>query len=268
MQLEHLRLPSRLTPPITAQRWISFSTGWKGSRSSHPSKPWDTASCTACSIPSLNASHRSCSRSCGASRRMPPAHLPREIGLIEAFRKRHPGLRQVACFNTAFHRTMPSVAKLLPIPRRFAAEGVECYGFHDLSYAYLMQELSRNDPAAQKGRVILAHLGSGASVAAVHRGRSIDTSMGFTPTAGLVMGTRSGDLDLGLGYYLARTKQLHTSNIGTVSRIVSHRIAAAAGPKSITHVDFQKPGLASSIAIPVNTGANPPPGVRKLVVCP
>lgn len=148
-----------------------------------------------------------------------PDHLPREIGLIEAFRKRHPGLPQVACFDTAFHRTMPSVAKLPPIPRRFTPRGVERYGFHGLSYAYLMQELGRSDPAAEKGRVILAHLGSGASVAAVHRGRSIDTSMGFTPTAELVMGTRSGDLDLGLGYYLARTKQLHTSNIGTVSRI-------------------------------------------------
>lgn len=137
-----------------------------------------------------------------------PDHLPREIGLIEAFRKRYPALPQVACFDTAFHRTMPRVAKLLPIPRRYAAKGVERYGFHGLSYAYLMEELGRLDPAATKGRVILAHLGNGASLAAVGHGKSIDTSMGFTPTAGLVMSTRTGDLDPGLVYYLARTERM------------------------------------------------------------
>jgi acetate kinase len=135
-----------------------------------------------------------------------PDHLPREIGLIEAFLQRHPKLPQVACFDTAFHRTMPRVAKLLPIPRRYAAKGVERYGFHGLSYAYLMEELHRLDPVAAKGRVILAHLGNGASLAAVHHGKSIDTSMGFTPAAGLVMSTRSGDLDPGLPYYLARNE--------------------------------------------------------------
>ncbi len=138
-----------------------------------------------------------------------PEHLPREIELIEAFRQRHPKLPQVACFDTAFHRTMPRVAKLLPIPRRFDAKGVQRYGFHGLSYAYLMEELTRlGDPAATKGRVILAHLGNGASLAAVRDGKSIDTSMGFTPTAGLVMSTRSGDLDPGLAPYLARTEQI------------------------------------------------------------
>jgi acetate kinase len=138
-----------------------------------------------------------------------PEHLPREIELIEAFRQRHPKLPQVACFDTAFHRTMPRVAKLLPIPRRFDAKGIQRYGFHGLSYAYLMEELARvGDPAATKGRVILAHLGNGASLAAVRDGKSIDTSMGFTPTAGLVMSTRSGDLDPGLAPYLARTEQI------------------------------------------------------------
>jgi acetate kinase len=137
-----------------------------------------------------------------------PDHLRREIGLIEAFRQRHPKLPQIACFDTAFHRTMPRVAKLLPIPWRYATKGVERYGFHGLSYTYLMEELGRLDPAATKGRVILAHLGSGASLAAVHLGKSIDTSMGFTPTAGLVMGTRSGDLDPGLIYYLERTERM------------------------------------------------------------
>jgi acetate kinase len=137
-----------------------------------------------------------------------PEHLPREIRLIEAFQRRHPKLLQVACFDTAFHRTMPRVARLLPIPRRYRIRGVERYGFHGLSYAYLMEELGRLDPDAAKGRVILAHLGNGASLAAVRRGQSIDTSMGFTPTAGLVMSTRTGDLDPGLVYYLARTEQM------------------------------------------------------------
>jgi acetate kinase len=148
-----------------------------------------------------------------------PDHLPREIGLIEAFLRRHPKLRQVACFDTAFHRTMPQVAKLLPIPRRYAAKGVERYGFHGLSYAYLMEELGRVDSAAAKGRVILAHLGNGASLAAVHHGKSIDTSMGFTPAAGLVMSTRTGDLDPGLVYYLTRTERMTAAQF---QQMVSH----------------------------------------------
>jgi acetate kinase len=141
-----------------------------------------------------------------------PDHLPLEIELIEEFRQRHPGLPQVACFDTAFHRTMPRVASLLPIPRRYEAAGVRRYGFHGLSYEFLMEELARfGDPAATKGRVILAHLGSGASLAAVRDGKSIDTSMGFTPTSGLVMSSRSGDLDPGLVSYLARTEQMSAS---------------------------------------------------------
>ena len=140
-----------------------------------------------------------------------PDHLPREIELIEAFRLRYPKLPQVACFDTAFHRTMPRVAKLLPIPRCYDAKGVQRYGFHGLSYSYLMEELKRlGDPAATTGRVILAHLGNGASMAAVRDGKSIDTSMGFTPTAGLVMSTRSGELDPGLAPYLARTEHMTT----------------------------------------------------------
>ncbi|MGD1029521.1 MAG: acetate/propionate family kinase [Opitutaceae bacterium] len=138
-----------------------------------------------------------------------PDHLPREIELIEAFRQRHPSLPQVACFDTAFHSTMPRVAKLLPIPRRLDAKGVRRYGFHGLSYAYLMEELARvAGEKRARGRVILAHLGNGASLAAVLEGKSIDTSMGFTPTAGLPMSTRSGDLDPGLAPYLARTEQI------------------------------------------------------------
>ncbi len=149
-----------------------------------------------------------------------PDHLPREIELIEAFRRRHPKLSQLVCFDTAFHTTMPRVAKLLPIPRRYEAKGVQRYGFHGLSYAYLMEELVRlGDSAATNGRVILAHLGNGASMAAVRDGKSIDTSMSFTPAAGLVMSTRSGDLDPGLVSYLARTEQMTASQF---DQMVNH----------------------------------------------
>jgi acetate kinase len=136
-----------------------------------------------------------------------PAHMPLEIRLLDAVTRRHPDQAQVACFDTAFHRTMPRVASVLPIPRRYEAEGIRRYGFHGLSYEYLIEELARlGDPAAENGRVILAHLGSGASIAAVRDGRSIDTSMGFTPASGLVMGARSGDLDPGLFSHLARSE--------------------------------------------------------------
>ena len=138
-----------------------------------------------------------------------PEHLPEEILLTEAFHRRFPIVPQIACFDTAFHHDMPRVARLLPIPRRYDAKGVQRYGFHGLSCAYLMEELARVAGAGTaSGRVILAHLGNGASVTAVRGGKSIDTSMSFTPTAGMPMSTRSGDLDPGLGWYLARTEQV------------------------------------------------------------
>ena len=138
-----------------------------------------------------------------------PDHLPEEILLTAAFHRRFPNLPQVACFDTAFHHDLPRVARLLPIPRRYEAQGVRRYGFHGLSYAFLMEELGRvAGTEAAQGRVILAHLGSGASLAAVRDGRSVDTSMGFTPAAGLPMSTRSGDLDPGLVWYLARTEKM------------------------------------------------------------
>ena len=136
-----------------------------------------------------------------------PEHLPEEILLTEAFHQRFPDLPQVACFDTAFHREMPRVARLLAIPRRYLDAGVQRYGFHGLSCAYLLEELGRVAGAkAAAGRLILAHLGNGASVTAVREGKSIDTSMGFTHAAGLPMSTRSGDLDPGVAWYLARTE--------------------------------------------------------------
>jgi acetate kinase len=139
-----------------------------------------------------------------------PEHLPEEILLTEAFQRRFPDLPQVACFDTAFHHDLPRVARLLPIPRRYEAQGVRRYGFHGLSYAFLMEELARLAGAeVAQGRVILAHLGNGASLAAVQHGKSVDTSMSFTPTAGVPMSTRSGDLDPGLVWYLAHTEKMN-----------------------------------------------------------
>jgi len=138
-----------------------------------------------------------------------PEHLPEELLLIKAFQRAFPDLEQVACFDTAFHHSLPRVAQILPIPRRYEEQGVRRYGFHGLSYAYLMEELARVAGSdAAHGRVILAHLGSGASLAAVREGKSIDTSMAFTPAAGIPMSTRSGDLDPGLISYLERNEKM------------------------------------------------------------
>ena len=138
-----------------------------------------------------------------------PDHMPEEILLTEAFHRRFPDLPQVACFDTAFHHDLPRVAQILPIPRRYEAQGVRRYGFHGLSYEFLMEELARlAGPDVAQGRVILAHLGNGASLAAVRNGKSVDTSMSFTPTAGVPMSTRTGDLDPGLVWYLARTEKM------------------------------------------------------------
>ena len=136
-----------------------------------------------------------------------PEHLPSGIALMEVFAAKFPHVPQIACFDTAFHSSMPRVARLLPIPRRYEAKGVQRYGFHGLSYAYLMQELERvAGPKAANGRVILAHLGNGASMAAVRDGRGVDTTMSFTPSSGMMMGTRAGDLDPGLISFLARSE--------------------------------------------------------------
>jgi acetate kinase len=151
-----------------------------------------------------------------------PEHLPEEILLTEAFHRRFPDLPQVACFDTAFHHELPRVAQLLPIPRRYEALGVRRYGFHGLSYAFLMGELARLAGAeAAQAKVVLAHLGNGASLAAVNQGKPVDTSMGFTPTAGVPMSTRSGDLDPGLVWYLARTESMSAKQFNEMANFKS-----------------------------------------------
>jgi acetate kinase len=133
-----------------------------------------------------------------------PDHLPAEIEIVRLFKKHFPSLMQVACFDTAFHTTIPAVAKTFAIPKRYYEEGVQRYGFHGISYSYLMQELRKQNKTEARGKIVLAHLGNGASLAAVKAGRCIDTSMGFTPAGGVPMSTRAGDLDPGIAWYLMK----------------------------------------------------------------
>ena len=145
-----------------------------------------------------------------------PLHLPPEILGIDAVTEQFPELRQAVCFDTAFHRSIPEVARRFPLPRSLWHEGVYRYGFHGLSYEYIVDKLG--DSAA--GRMVIAHLGNGASMTALRDGRSVDTTMGFTPTAGLMMGTRSGDLDPGLLVYLIEEKGYDT---GQLNKLLNHR---------------------------------------------
>ncbi|MET0341917.1 MAG: acetate/propionate family kinase [Polyangiales bacterium] len=129
-----------------------------------------------------------------------PLHLPAELDTLEAARRKHGGVPHVVCFDTTFHRDMPAVARRLPLPRALEAQGIRRYGFHGLSYASIVDALGD----ARAGRVIVAHLGSGASLCALRDGASCDTTMGFTPAGGVMMATRSGDLDPGVLVHLMR----------------------------------------------------------------
>lgn len=146
-----------------------------------------------------------------------PDHLPDEIGAIEWFLKNYPDTPQVACFDTYFHKDIPSVAKHFAIPRRFWEKGLCRFGFHGLSYEYVLQELKKSDPKlAAQGKIIIAHLGNGASMAAIKEGRCIDTSMGFTPIGGLIMSSRSGDLDPGVLLYMQKELGLSVDDLSRV----------------------------------------------------
>jgi len=129
-----------------------------------------------------------------------PLHLPGQIEIIEAIFQHYPSLPQAACFDTAFHSAMPEVSRRFPLPRNLWEQGVRHYGFHGLSYEYVLSALGQEG----RGRVIIAHLGNGASMAAVRDGKPVDTSMGMSPTGGFLMSTRSGDLDPGILLYLLR----------------------------------------------------------------
>ncbi|WP_434380333.1 acetate/propionate family kinase [Melittangium boletus] len=144
-----------------------------------------------------------------------PLHIPPALTLIRDARARYPGVPQFACFDTAFHRTLPEEAAVYPLPRAYRERGVHRYGFHGLSYESIVRQLEPRVPE----RTVVAHLGSGASLAALHQGRSVDTSMGFTPTGGIPMGTRSGDLDPGVLLWLQRQAHLDTA---ALESLVNH----------------------------------------------
>jgi acetate kinase len=145
-----------------------------------------------------------------------PLHMPGGIEGIEAIASRLAPIHQVACFDTAFHRQMPELAQRLPIPRALYDDGIRRYGFHGISYEYIVQTLGADVPP----RLIVAHLGNGASMAAIFGGCALDTTMGFTPAGGFMMGTRSGDLDPGVMLYLLDQKEYDSARL---SNMVNHQ---------------------------------------------
>jgi acetate kinase len=145
-----------------------------------------------------------------------PLHTPAALSVIRFAQEHFPDLPQAACFDTAFHAALPEVARVLPIPKEFQSEGLQRYGFHGLSCESIVRQLGDDLP----GRLVIAHLGNGASVTAVKDGKSIDTSMGLTPTGGVIMGTRSGDLDPGVLLYLMREKKF---DVARLEELVDHR---------------------------------------------
>jgi acetate kinase len=149
-----------------------------------------------------------------------PEHLPMEISLMEACSNQYPDAEQIACFDTSFHASMPMVSQRLPLPKAYFDKGIRRYGFHGISYEYLMSELKDVDPGSvSTHHVILAHLGSGSSLVAVKEGISIDTTMGFTPSSGVMMGSRTGDLDPGLVSYMLQSEKLTPTQF---SKLVNH----------------------------------------------
>lgn len=142
-----------------------------------------------------------------------PLHQPHNVNAIAACAEQLPGLPQIACFDTAFHADAPAVARRFALPQRYHQQGIQRYGFHGLSYEYIHHHLSEIEPQLAKGRVVVAHLGNGASLCAIDNGRSIDTTMGFTALDGLPMATRTGNLDAGVLLYLLQNEQLSAEQL-------------------------------------------------------
>ena len=145
-----------------------------------------------------------------------PLHQPYNLAAIEAVSRRLPNVPQVACFDTSFHRSQPAVAELIPLPREIRSAGVQRYGFHGLSYEYIASALPKAAPGIARGRVIVAHLGSGASLCALKNGQSVDCTFGFSTLDGLCMGTRPGALDPGVVLHLFQTLKLSTQEVETI----------------------------------------------------
>jgi acetate kinase len=180
-----------------------------------------------------------------------PDHMPQALRAIHVTRNAFPTIPQVACFDTAFHREMPRVAQLFALPRALTDSGLIRLGFHGLSYEYIVRELRIIDPQAVDGRVIIAHLGNGASMAAVRAGIGVDTTMGFTPTGGLMMGTRSGDLDPGVLVYLVQTMDMDQD---ALSNLVNHEagLLGVSGVNEDMQDLLSKEGTDTSAAEAVN----------------
>ncbi len=142
-----------------------------------------------------------------------PLHQPHSLAPMRAITALRPGLPQIACFDTGFHHTMPAVARRFALPREYEDEGIRHYGFHGLSYEYIARRLREIAPHLANGRVIVAHLGNGASLCAMQSGQSIDTTMTFTALDGLMMGTRCGAIDPGVLLYLAQQKRMSPADI-------------------------------------------------------
>jgi acetate kinase len=145
-----------------------------------------------------------------------PLHQPHHIAAIRATSAAAPGVPQIACFDTAFHRTQPPVARQFALPRSLTAKGLLRYGFHGLSFEYIVSVLPQIAPECANGRLVIAHLGNGASLCAIDKGRSVATTMGFTPVDGLMMGTRTGALDPGIILYLLQHGGMNASEIETL----------------------------------------------------
>jgi len=169
-----------------------------------------------------------------------PNHLPEELKIVRMFQSAYPKLVQVACFDTAFHKDMPAYAKFYALPKVYKKNGLIKYGFHGLSYEYILQKLSQTDRSIQNKKIIIAHLGNGASMVAVKNGISIDTTMGISPVGGLVMGTRSGDLDPGVVLYLLKQEKLTPNQIDNVLSKQSG-LMALAGKSDIKQLLAEEP---------------------------
>lgn len=177
-----------------------------------------------------------------------PLHQPHNLAGIAAVRRARAGLPQVACFDTAFHRTLPRLATLIALPRRFWDEGIRRYGFHGLSYEYVVDALRRRSVAVDKERIVVAHLGNGASMCALKGGRSVETTMGFSTLAGLPMGTRCGDLDPGIVLYLIAEK-------GMTVEQVQHLVYEESGLLGVSGLSRNMQDLLGLIAEPVASEA-------------
>lgn len=182
-----------------------------------------------------------------------PLHMPIALQLVRVFQRLLPNKPQIACFDTAFHYDLPTEARVLPIPRQYEARGIRRYGFHGLSYTYILQTLaSETQDGTVPHRIILAHLGSGASMAAVKEGKSIDTTMAFTPASGLPMSSRTGDLDPGLMSYFIRTSNLNMDEFDKLTNTQSGMLGISgltSDMKQLIELSEKYTGAADAVAV-------------------